>query len=77
MYNLKADAIEMEIVDHYLVYTIWKINAWRWKKKERKFIEISQHEKYEKVCLRIDVQQIDLESILSPFEGDPEFLNQS
>ena len=70
-YILKADVIKTGMVDHYLVYAIRKINAWRLKKKERKFVESRSMKKYEKTLFRVDMQQIDWESILGPFEGDP------
>ena len=70
-YILKADVIKTGMVDHYLVYAIRKINAWRLKKKERKFVESRSIKKYDKTLFRVDMQQIDWESILGPFEGDP------
>ena len=59
------------MVDHYLVHAIRKINASRMKKKERKFVESRNMKKYDKSLFRMDMQQIDWESILGPFEGDP------
>ena len=59
------------MVDHYLVYAIRKINAWRLKKKEREFVESRSMKKYNKTLFRMDMQQIDWESILGPSEGDP------
>ena len=59
------------MVDYYLVYAIRKINDWRLKKKERKFVESHSMKKYNKTLFRMDMQQIDLESILGPSEGDP------
>ena len=39
--------------------------------KGNKIHGISQHEKYDKMPFRMDMQQIDWESILNPFKGDP------
>ena len=33
---LKADVLETGIVDHYLVYGVRKVNAWRLKKEHAK-----------------------------------------
>ena len=46
-YILKADDIKTGMVDHYLVHAIRKINAWRMKKKERKFVESRSMKKYD------------------------------
>ena len=70
-YILKADVIKTGMVDHYLVNAIRKINAWRLKKKEIKFVESRSMKKYDKTLFRMDMPQIELESILSPFKGDP------
>ncbi len=70
-YIIKADVIKTGMVDHYPVYAIRKVNAWRLNKKEKKIIESRSMRKYEKNLFRNDIQQINWSSILSPFEGDP------
>ena len=68
---LVADVIKTGMVNHYLVYGIRKINTWRRKGNKRKIIESRNMNKYDKMLFRNDVQQIDWEAILRPYDSDP------
>lgn len=70
-YIIEADVIRTGMVDHYLVYGIRKINAWRRKGNKQKIVESRNMKKYDKMLFRQDLQQIDWETILSPFNNDP------
>lgn len=70
-YILEANVVMTGMVDKYLVYGIWKINFWRLKQQKQKVVESRKLKKYDKMLFRHDLQQIDLETILSPFNGDP------
>ena len=59
------------MVDHYLVYGIRKMNAWRRKGNKPKVIESRNMKKCDKTLFRKDLEQVDWENILSPFDNDP------
>ena len=55
------------MVDHYLVYGIRKINAWRsFKSKKQKVIESRNMRKYNKAHFRNYIHQVEWKTILSP-----------
>jgi len=67
-YIIEADVIKTGMVDHYLVYGIRKINAWRSvKSKKQKVIESRNMRKYNKIHFRNDIQQVEWETILIPY----------
>ena len=68
---LVADVIRTGMVDHYLIYGIRKITAWRRKGNKRKVVESRNMNKYDKMLFRNDLEQVDWESILRPFDNDP------
>ena len=72
-YILEAGVLETGMVDHYLVYGVKKVNAWRIKKKRAKpkIVESHTMKKYDKALFQYDRQQIDWETILTPFANDP------
>ena len=71
-YIIEADVVKTGMVDHYLVYGIRKINAWRrFKKKKPNVIESRSMTKYDKALFRNDIQQVDWEAILTPFSDNP------
>ena len=71
-YIFETNIIKTGMVDHYLVYEIRKINAWRRNNpRQRKVVEFRNLKKYDKMLFRQDLQQIDWETILSPFNVDP------
>ena len=47
-YILKANVLELGMVDHYLVYGIRKVNAWRVKNKKPKVLKIRSMSKYDR-----------------------------
>ena len=70
-YILRADVLRIGMVDHYMVYAIRKINAWRLKKKKPKIIESRSLSRYNKDLFRNDLRQIDWSTILDPLSENP------
>ena len=70
-YILRADVLRIGMVDHYMVYAIRKINAWRLKKKKPKIIESRSLSRYNKELFRNDLRQIDWSTILDPLSENP------
>ena len=70
-YILRADILRTGMVDHYMVYGIRKINAWRLKKKKPRIIETRILSKYDKELFRNDLLQIDWPTILDPLSENP------
>ena len=70
---LKADVLETGMVDHYLVYGVRKVNAWRLKKEHAKpkIVESRNMKQYDKALFLHDLQQIDWKTILDPLSSDP------
>ena len=70
---LKADVLETGMVDHYLVYEVRKVNAWRLKKENAKpkIVESRNMTQYDKALFLHDLQQIDWKTILDPLSSDP------
>ena len=60
------------MVDHYLVYGIRKVNAWRVKNKKPKVLETRCMSNYDRALFRNDLQQIDWETILSSHADNPD-----
>ena len=57
---LRADALRIEMVDHYMVYGIRKVNAWRLKRKnKKKVVEARSLTKYDKISFINDLRQVD------------------
>ena len=71
-YILKADVQELGMVDHYLVFGIRKVNAWRVNNKKPKVLETRCLNNYDRALFRNDLQQIDWETILSPHAANPD-----
>ena len=71
-YILKADVLELGMVDHYLVYGIRKVNDWRVKNKKPKVLETRCLSNYDRAFFRNDLQQIDWETILSSHTDNPD-----
>ena len=71
-YIIEADVVKTGMVDHYLVYGIRKINAWRrFKKKKPNVIESRSMTKCDKALFRNDIEQVNWEAILTPFSDNP------
>ena len=73
-YILRADVVRIGMVDHYMVYGVRKINAWRLKKKKPKIIETRSLTKYDKELFRNDLRQIDWSAILNPLVENPNLM---
>ncbi len=70
-YILRADVLRIGMVDHYLVYGVRKINAWRLKTKKPKVIETRSLSKYNKEIFRQDLHHVDWPAILNPLSENP------
>ena len=71
-YILKAEVLELGMVDHYLVYGTRKVNAWRVKNKKPKFLVTRSLSSYDRALFRNDLQQIDWETIFSSYADNPD-----
>ena len=72
-YILKTGVLETGMVDHYLIYGIRKINAWRKKNPviSPKIVESRNMKKYDKSLFEEDLKQIDWKTILDTCTHDP------
>ena len=70
-YILKSGVVELGIVDHYMIYAVRKINAWRLKGKNPKTIESGALRNYCKENFQKDLQLINWASILEPVSDNP------
>ena len=68
-YILIAGALEIAMVDHYLVYGIRKVNAWRLNRSKPNFIETRNMKRYTKDSFRRDLSDIDWDAMLSSASG--------
>ncbi len=69
---LRADILRMGMVDHYLVYGVRKVNAWRLNRnKKAKIVETRSLANYDKTSFINDLLQIDWSSILSLVAENP------
>ena len=71
-YILKADVLELGMVDHYFVYGIRKVNAWRVNNKKPKVLETRCLSNHDRALFRNDLQQIDWETILISHADNPD-----
>ena len=74
---MRADVVRIGMVDHYMVYGVRKINAWRLKKKKPKIIETRSLTKYDKELFRNDLRQIDWSAILNPLVENPNLMTSA
>ena len=71
-YILESGVLETAMVDHYMVYAIRKVNAWRLNTKhENKIVESRNMKNYDKTAFQQDLNAIDWESLLEPFSQNP------
>ena len=68
---MKSGILELGMVDHYMIYAMRKINAWRLKRKHSKTIESRALRNYCKEDFQKDLQLIDWASILAPLSDNP------
>ena len=70
---LTTDVLETGMVDHFLVYGVRKVNAWRLRKERAKpkIVESRNMKQYDKALFLHDLQQIDWKTILDPLSSDP------
>ena len=60
------------MVDHYMVYVIGKVNAWRLNTvHENKIVESRNMKNYDKTAFQQDLNAIDWKGLLEPFSQDP------
>ena len=67
-YVFKTDVLETGMVDHYLIYGIRKIHAWRIKKPV--IVEFRNMRKHDRSLLQEDLKQIDWKTILNTYTND-------
>ena len=73
---LRADVLRIGMVDHYMVYGIRKVNAWRLKRRnKKKIVETRSLTKYDKISFINDLRQINWSTILSPLAENPNLFN--
>ena len=65
-YIVKSGVLELGMVDHYMIYAVRKINAWRLKRKSPKTIESRALRNYCKENFQKDLQLNNWASILEP-----------
>ena len=66
-YITEVDVLKTGMADHYLVYGILKINTWQsFKSKNQNVIESLNMRKYNKANFRNGIQQLELQTILTP-----------
>ena len=70
-YIVKSGVLEIGMVDHYMIYAVRKINAWRLKRKNPKTIESRALRNYCKENFQKDLQLINWASILEPMSDNP------
>ena len=73
---LKADVLELGMADHYLVYGMRKVNAWRVKNKKPKVLETRclskrKHPQMGRNIFRIEVQNCGIDSQPRPNRHPP------
>ena len=71
-YILETGVLETAMVDHYMVYAIRKVNAWRLNTKSKNnTVESRNMKNYDKAAFQQDLDAIDWENILKPLSQDP------
>ena len=68
---MKSGVLELGMVDHYMIYAVRKINAWRLRRKNPKTIESRALRNYCKGNFQKDLQLINWASILEPTSDNP------
>ena len=63
-YIVKSGVVQLGMVDHYLIYAVRKVNAWRLKSNNPKTIEFRALRNYYKEDFLKDLQLIDWASAL-------------
>ena len=68
IFNLKAEVFETGMVDHYLVYEVRKVNAWRLKIEHAKpkVVESRNTKQFDKTLFLNDLLQVYLKTIFYP-----------
>ena len=68
---MKSGVLQLGMVDHYMIYAVRKINAWRLRRKNPKTIESRALRNYCKENFQKDLQLINWASILEPMSDNP------
>ena len=71
-YIKRSGILELGMVDHFLIFAVRKVNAWRQRTGHRNVIEARNLRKYNKQRFLADLRQIDWISILDPLNNDPD-----
>ena len=59
------------MVDHYMIFSVRKANARKFRKKNARIIETQNLSKYDKKSFRNDLNMIDWQTILDPESKNP------
>ena len=62
------------MVDHYMIYAIRKVNAWRIRSKKPKILETRSLRNYDKMKFINDLKEVNWEVALSPFSESPNLM---
>ena len=64
---LSSGVLKSGMVDHYMIYAIRKVNAWRIRSKKPKILETRSLRNYDKMKFINDLKEVNWEVALSPF----------
>ena len=70
-YIVKSGVVQLGMVDHYMIYAVRKVNAWRLKRNSPKTIEFRALRNYCKEDFLKDLQMIDWASTLESKSDNP------
>ena len=73
-YILSSGVIKSGMVDHYMIYVIRKVNAWRIRSKKSRILETRSLRNYDKAKLLHDLKEVNWEQVLSPFSESPNLM---
>ena len=68
---LSSGVLKSGMVDHYMIYAIRKVNAWRIKSKKSKILEAQSLRNYNEAKFLNDLKEVNWEQVLSPFSETP------
>ena len=62
------------MIDHYMIYAIRKVNAWRIRYKKSRIFETRSLKNYDKGKFLHDLKEVNWEQVLSPFSESPNLM---
>ena len=73
-YIRSSGVLKSGMVDHYMIYAIRKVNAWRIRSKKPKILETRSLRNYDKMKFINDLKEVNWEVALSPFSESPNLM---